>query len=59
MLYDTMLLRLCLRLRSKTEPGCALAHVEDGVHSLEEDIAEDAEADAGVGLNAAKTSRAA
>ena len=43
-----------LRLLGETETGRALSLVEDGKDALEEDVAEDGEADAGVGLDAAE-----
>ena len=44
---------------SKAETGRALGLVEDGEDALEEDVAEDGQADAGVGLDAAEARRRA
>lgn len=48
-----------LSLRREAQARRALAVVENGVHRLEEDVAEDAEADASVRLDTTEASRAA
>ena len=57
-MYSFLLLRLDQRLGSEAQLWAA-STVEDDELALEEDVTEDGEANAGVGLNAAEAGRAA